>query len=170
MPRTPRSASSTPCGLSLSLRRRWSDEVFGAALDVHVDQVPALQAAARCLRLGLRQLPPPHLPLHRLVQRSRYPSRISVALISARSHNTVKGLFAWCQGCGHGGHLAHMRDWFAKHSTCPAGCGHACQTMRPVRPPPPPAPHAPPRQTPQSALATPSSTVSVPRSLSEAAV
>ncbi|CAH2048923.1 unnamed protein product, partial [Iphiclides podalirius] len=40
----------------------------------------------------------------------------------------VRGLFAWCQGCSHGGHLAHMRAWMQRHRLCPAGCGHHCQT------------------------------------------
>lgn len=43
-----------------------------------------------------------------------------------RSHQTVKGLFAWCQGCGHGGHLRHLQDWFSRHTRCPAGCDHVC--------------------------------------------
>jgi hypothetical protein len=42
------------------------------------------------------------------------------------SHQTVKGLYVWCQGCNHGGHLAHMRDWFAKEKSCATGCGHTC--------------------------------------------
>ncbi|KAI8887732.1 WD40 repeat-like protein [Backusella circina FSU 941] len=41
-------------------------------------------------------------------------------------HQTVKGLYVWCQGCNHGGHLAHMRDWFAKEKFCATGCGHTC--------------------------------------------
>jgi len=42
------------------------------------------------------------------------------------SNRSVKGLYAWCQGCGHGGHLAHLRDWFSRNTQCPAGCGHKC--------------------------------------------
>lgn len=38
----------------------------------------------------------------------------------------VTGLYAWCQGCAHGGHVQHMRDWFANHSKCPK-CGHLCE-------------------------------------------
>jgi len=38
----------------------------------------------------------------------------------------VKGLYAWCQGCGHGGHLQHMEEWFSKNTACPLGCGHLC--------------------------------------------
>lgn len=37
----------------------------------------------------------------------------------------VRGLFAWCQTCSHGGHLQHIREWFAIHSKCPA-CDHLC--------------------------------------------
>ncbi|XP_068715424.1 GATOR2 complex protein WDR24-like isoform X3 [Montipora capricornis] len=42
-------------------------------------------------------------------------------------HLIVKGPNVWCQGCGHGGHLTHMREWFANHIWCPAGCGHMCE-------------------------------------------
>ncbi|KAI8582866.1 hypothetical protein K450DRAFT_225216 [Umbelopsis ramanniana AG] len=41
-------------------------------------------------------------------------------------HQTVRGLYVWCQGCNHGGHLEHMRDWFSNNSQCPTGCGHTC--------------------------------------------
>ena len=51
----------------------------------------------------------------------KYSSCCSVCNIS------VKGLNAWCQGCGHGGHSRHIADWFDKHSVCPVvGCGHSC--------------------------------------------
>ena len=39
----------------------------------------------------------------------------------------VSGVFTWCQGCGHGGHLEHMREWFEDNSECPSGCGHNCK-------------------------------------------
>ena len=38
----------------------------------------------------------------------------------------VRGLHVWCQGCGHGGHVHHLRDWFQEHVECPVGCGHRC--------------------------------------------
>ncbi|RKP14630.1 WD40-repeat-containing domain protein [Piptocephalis cylindrospora] len=43
-------------------------------------------------------------------------------------HQTVKGLYVWCQGCSHGGHLEHMHHWFnqAGQQECPTGCGHKC--------------------------------------------
>ena len=40
------------------------------------------------------------------------------------------------QGCGHGGHLAHVREWYAKYDMCPTGCGHrqscpvSCEALR----------------------------------------
>ncbi|CAH0715220.1 unnamed protein product, partial [Brenthis ino] len=46
--------------------------------------------------------------------------------LCAVCHRAVRGLYAWCQGCAHGGHLLHMRAWAAAHRLCPAGCGHAC--------------------------------------------
>jgi WD40 repeat protein len=38
----------------------------------------------------------------------------------------VKGLYSWCQGCGHGGHLQHFTTWFKNKDYCPTGCGHIC--------------------------------------------
>jgi len=42
-------------------------------------------------------------------------------------HVPVKGLYTWCQGCGHGGHLFHLKEWFDRKTLCPTGCGHKCQ-------------------------------------------
>lgn len=48
--------------------------------------------------------------------------------------NGVRGLFTVCDSCGHGGHVSHMKSWFAKHSDCPAGCGCICTfTSHPPR-------------------------------------
>lgn len=44
----------------------------------------------------------------------------------AVSQLTVTGVYVWCQGCGHGGHMSHMQAWFGKHSFCPTGCLHRC--------------------------------------------
>jgi len=45
----------------------------------------------------------------------------------ACSHLPVKGVYMWCQGCAHGGHLQHIISWFDQHQLCPAGCGHCCE-------------------------------------------
>ncbi|KAK8733003.1 hypothetical protein OTU49_006700 [Cherax quadricarinatus] len=42
-------------------------------------------------------------------------------------HGIVRGLYVWCQGCSHGGHLQHMMQWVANNKACPAGCGHLCE-------------------------------------------
>lgn len=42
-------------------------------------------------------------------------------------HEVVRGLFVWCQGCAHGGHVQHLSAWFRKQRLCPAGCGHMCE-------------------------------------------
>ncbi|XP_064614643.1 LOW QUALITY PROTEIN: GATOR2 complex protein WDR24-like [Liolophura sinensis] len=42
-------------------------------------------------------------------------------------HLPVKGLYAWCQGCSHGGHIHHLQEWLLKNSSCPTGCGHLCE-------------------------------------------
>ncbi|XP_068633759.1 GATOR2 complex protein WDR24 [Battus philenor] len=47
--------------------------------------------------------------------------------LCAVCHQVVRGLYAWCQGCSHGGHLQHMRAWMQRYRVCPAGCGHFCQ-------------------------------------------
>eukprot|EP00999_Lentomonas_sp_LEN2_P002664 NODE_53_length_2750_cov_104.187571_g34_i0.p1 GENE.NODE_53_length_2750_cov_104.187571_g34_i0~~NODE_53_length_2750_cov_104.187571_g34_i0.p1 ORF type:complete len:512 (+),score=66.66 NODE_53_length_2750_cov_104.187571_g34_i0:1154-2689(+) len=41
-------------------------------------------------------------------------------------HQIVRGQYSWCQTCGHGGHLNHMKAWFEKNTECPSGCGHRC--------------------------------------------
>lgn len=41
-------------------------------------------------------------------------------------NRVVTGLYAWCQGCAHGGHIHHMKQWFMNHSKCPK-CGHLCE-------------------------------------------
>ncbi|RKP34894.1 WD40-repeat-containing domain protein, partial [Dimargaris cristalligena] len=43
-------------------------------------------------------------------------------------HLPVRGHVVWCRGCGHGGHVDHMANWFSKQTLCPTGCGHDCGT------------------------------------------
>uniref|UniRef100_A0A671REB3 GATOR2 complex protein WDR24 n=1 Tax=Sinocyclocheilus anshuiensis TaxID=1608454 RepID=A0A671REB3_9TELE len=49
------------------------------------------------------------------------------ASVCAVCHHVVKGLFVWCQGCSHGGHLEHVMEWLKQSKHCPAGCGHLCE-------------------------------------------
>lgn len=49
------------------------------------------------------------------------------ASVCAVCHHVVKGLFVWCQGCSHGGHLEHIMSWLKSSAYCPAGCGHLCE-------------------------------------------
>lgn len=49
------------------------------------------------------------------------------ASMCAVCHHVVKGLFVWCQGCSHGGHLQHIMNWLQTNIHCPAGCGHLCE-------------------------------------------
>ncbi|XP_058254074.1 GATOR complex protein WDR24 isoform X2 [Hemibagrus wyckioides] len=49
------------------------------------------------------------------------------ASVCAVCHHVVKGLFVWCQGCSHGGHLEHVMEWLKSSNHCPAGCGHLCE-------------------------------------------
>lgn len=47
--------------------------------------------------------------------------------ICSLCQQVVKGMFAWCQGCGHGGHINHIQSWLRNNKYCPAGCGHICE-------------------------------------------
>ena len=39
----------------------------------------------------------------------------------------VRGEFPFCALCGHGGHSAHLRQWFSQgDEECPTGCGCRC--------------------------------------------
>lgn len=49
------------------------------------------------------------------------------AALCSVCHQIVKGLYMWCQGCSHGGHLPHIKQWMASNKVCPTGCGHACE-------------------------------------------
>ncbi|KAI8324631.1 hypothetical protein GQ54DRAFT_256101 [Martensiomyces pterosporus] len=36
--------------------------------------------------------------------------------------------FSWCQTCGHGGHVSHLKSWFSTHAECPIpGCSCECE-------------------------------------------
>jgi hypothetical protein len=38
--------------------------------------------------------------------------------------------FTWCQLCRHGGHAAHLRDWFRTHVECPVSdCECRCRQL-----------------------------------------
>lgn len=68
-----------------------------------------------CARLRQLSRPAPPRRCHRC------------ASMCAVCHHVVKGLFVWCQGCSHGGHLQHIMKWLEGSSHCPAGCGHLCE-------------------------------------------
>lgn len=38
----------------------------------------------------------------------------------------VNGMAVFCEQCGHGGHLKHLKSWFRHDYRCPAACGHNC--------------------------------------------
>ncbi|XP_015608767.1 GATOR complex protein WDR24 isoform X2 [Cephus cinctus] len=42
-------------------------------------------------------------------------------------HQVVRGIYVWCQGCTHGGHVTHISEWFNSNRQCPTGCGHLCE-------------------------------------------
>lgn len=43
-------------------------------------------------------------------------------------NESVTGLYAWCGGCSHGGHLIHLHNWYKTNISCPyPGCDHKCE-------------------------------------------
>lgn len=46
--------------------------------------------------------------------------------ICSYCRGVVRGLYAVCPTCYHGGHLKHMQEWFESNSKCPV-CGHLCE-------------------------------------------
>ncbi|XP_013170090.1 PREDICTED: WD repeat-containing protein mio-B [Papilio xuthus] len=42
------------------------------------------------------------------------------------------GWFSWCVACRHGGHAAHLLQWFSEHSECPvSSCSCRCSSLDP---------------------------------------
>ncbi|XP_075432740.1 GATOR2 complex protein WDR59 isoform X5 [Ascaphus truei] len=41
-------------------------------------------------------------------------------------HVAVRGSSNFCLSCGHGGHTAHMLEWFSTQEVCATGCGCHC--------------------------------------------
>eukprot|EP00761_Pharyngomonas_kirbyi_P002435 gb/GECH01002439.1/.p1 GENE.gb/GECH01002439.1/~~gb/GECH01002439.1/.p1 ORF type:complete len:937 (+),score=186.74 gb/GECH01002439.1/:1-2811(+) len=39
--------------------------------------------------------------------------------VCAISHKPVRGLYMWCQACGHGGHMVLLSEWFSQRHSCP---------------------------------------------------
>ncbi|XP_076470516.1 GATOR2 complex protein WDR59-like isoform X3 [Babylonia areolata] len=48
------------------------------------------------------------------------------ALRCSICHIAVRGLSNFCLVCSHGGHTAHMKEWFRTQTVCPTGCGCNC--------------------------------------------
>mmetsp|Transcript_8820 Transcript_8820/g.15843 ORF Transcript_8820/g.15843 Transcript_8820/m.15843 type:complete len:103 (-) Transcript_8820:50-358(-) len=62
----------------------------------------------------------------RCLTRLATPHRAAVSTC-VLCHQPVRGMYVVCPGCGHGGHLKHLQQWFSKgQDVCPSGCGHRC--------------------------------------------
>ena len=51
---------------------------------------------------------------------------------SVDSHGAlgIENWFSWCQTCRHGGHAAHLQEWFKDHVACPAAdCNCRCNRI-----------------------------------------
>uniref|UniRef100_A0A5K3FE05 GATOR2 complex protein WDR24 n=1 Tax=Mesocestoides corti TaxID=53468 RepID=A0A5K3FE05_MESCO len=66
-------------------------------------------------------------PSHAAWACSRHTSAETSLSTCAVCHMTVRGIYLWCIGCSHGGHLDHIREWITRRRECPAGCGHYCE-------------------------------------------
>ena len=50
--------------------------------------------------------------------------------ITGRYRDAFASFFTWCQTCRHGGHAAHLHDWFAENRECPVyGCVCVCMQI-----------------------------------------
>ena len=50
------------------------------------------------------------------------------ALTCSLCQMPIRGAGYFCSACGHGGHTAHMRQWFEITVECAAGCGCKCES------------------------------------------
>ncbi|KAL7543588.1 hypothetical protein ACHAXR_012881, partial [Thalassiosira sp. AJA248-18] len=106
-----------------SLIRNCSDPVIGA---LNQQSTTIHESCPRCGKplLGGTAIQDdagasPRLSAQRVCRSCR--SRVGMCYLC---HEPVKGIFVWCPGCGHGGHLDHALEWFAMNEVCPTGCGH----------------------------------------------
>lgn len=122
------------CGIDKDLQRQW--------LFAYVDQLHRFQLfceAADITRCAgdpqVKQMSQQSTTVHTSCSQCSKPLLDSGLYCGACKRTTgacslcllpVRGPFAWCQGCGHGGHLDHCMAWFAQNSMCPSGCGHKC--------------------------------------------
>jgi hypothetical protein len=62
---------------------------------------------------------------------SRNPSEKQ--LYWAEGGSKFEDWYTWCQTCRHGGHAAHLMDWFAHHVVCPVtDCNCRCYSLDPL--------------------------------------
>ena len=54
------------------------------------------------------------------------------ALTCSLCQMPIRGAGYFCSACGHGGHTAHMRQWFEITVECAAGCGCKCGELAEV--------------------------------------
>jgi WD40 repeat protein len=81
---------------------------------------------ATCRRVVSPAAPVPAPPVPGSAPGPSPYTAVSTHSLCALCHKPVKGLWVWCQGCGHGGHLSHLIDWFKTERACPTGCSHMC--------------------------------------------
>lgn len=54
----------------------------------------------------------------------------SVSGVTSKKSHPFASWILWCQTCRHGGHSAHLLEWFAEHSECPVtGCSCRCLNL-----------------------------------------
>jgi hypothetical protein len=59
--------------------------------------------------------------------------RACAAVYWAEGGSKFEDWYTWCQTCRHGGHAAHLMDWFAHHVECPVtDCNCRCYSLDPL--------------------------------------
>lgn len=95
---------------------------------LYVSNTTMYAACANCRRpTGLGTAAPANGPLSSSSSSSPWCGKCR-AMVSqcALCLQPVRGVYVWCPGCGHGGHVKHLQEWFALNQECPTGCGHKC--------------------------------------------
>ncbi|KAL5343310.1 WD repeat protein [Aspergillus crustosus] len=107
-----------PCTICMSLDPppEWVAEQSVSAYDTSPDL--ELEATSRLLSLSLSSLRTELIPL------SNLPSADQDIITEPYQRARAKGtaLWSWCQGCGHGGHLACISTWLIDTEISEGGC------------------------------------------------
>jgi len=83
------------------------------------------EGCSNCLKVNSRNIVPADVDFKGMCNTCK-----SLVSRCAICEQLVRGVYVWCQGCGHAGHLEHMNEWFKTETECPTGCGHKCDLIQ----------------------------------------